>query len=198
MDARGAMGGQLALRRALHRHADPLLLQPQQQRRAFEQAVEHLWEALDHGDDHGKGVDGARVALPSRVVELDTELRAVAVEPFGKFVHGRDVVVVAHGELGEGGRGAHVVHAADARDDEADAALRALLVIGHHLLRRAAVGLAEAHLRRGHDGAVFHRHGPDVHRAQEHVISHGAYPGSPPSPSQPSHRAPGGPRVRAL
>ena len=113
------------------------------------------------------------IALAPRVVELDAELRAVAVQATGELPHRLDVVVVAHGELGEGGRAAHVVDAADAGDDHADAAFGALLVVVHQPLGRLAVGLAERELRRRHDGAVFHGHAADLHRRQQKII-HGA------------------------
>ena len=59
---------------------------------------------------------------------------------------------------------------------QGDPALGAILVVGGHLLRGAAVRLTEAHLRRGHHGPVFERHGPDVNRAQKQDISQGRAP----------------------
>lgn len=170
--AHRAVVGKLHLRRRLHGPDQLFLLHAEQDRRALEDAVEHLREALDDRDHERQAVRAARVALTAGVVQLDAELRAVAVDAVYKFAHRRNVVIMAHGELGVGRGSAHVVDARDAGNDEAHAALGALLVVIHQLFRRGAVGLAEAHFRRRHHGAVFHGQRADVHRAEQMFKCH--------------------------
>ena len=154
----------------LHGEADPFCLHPQQQRRAFKYLIHHTGEAVGDRDDEGQGIDRAGHALAAGVVQLDAQLRAVAVDTLGKFAHRLDVIVMAHRQLREGGRAAHVVDAADAGDDHAHAALRALLVIVHQALGGLAVGLAQRKFRRRHDGAVLDGHAADLHRREQKII----------------------------
>ena len=166
----GPVLGQLHLGGGLDREADALGLHAQEQGRALEDLVHDAGEAVRHRDHQGQGVDGAGHTLPARVVQLDAKLGPVAVEPLGELMHGRDMVIVAHGQLGKGRGAAHVVDAADAGDDHPHAALGPLLVIVHQALGGLAVGLAQAELRGGHHGAVLHRHAADLHGGKQHLV----------------------------
>ena len=104
------------------------------------------------------------------MVELDAELGPVAVETLREFPHGLDMIVMAHGQLGEGGGAAHVVHAADAGDDHPHAALGAFLVVIHQPLGGLAVGLAQAELRGRHHGAVLDGHAADLHGRKQELV----------------------------
>ena len=179
VDAGGAVIGQFPRRGGLYRLADALGLQAQQQGRALKQRVQNLREALHHRDHQRQRVDGAGIALPARMMQLQAELGPLPVDTLGEGAHGLDLIILAHGELGKGGGRAHIVDAADARDDQAHAAPGPRLVIGHQLLGRTAVGLAEAHLRRGHHHPVSQLHRADLSRAQQQIIGHGTSPFRP-------------------
>ena len=170
--AHRAVVGELHLAGRLHGPDELLFLHAEQEGRAFEDAVEHLREAVHDRDHERQGIRGAGIALTARVVQLDAELRAVAMDALDKRAHRLDVVVVAHGELRIGGGGAHVVDARDARDDEPHAALGALFIVIHQPLGGGAVRTAETHLRRGHHGAVLHGQRADVHRAEQMFKCH--------------------------
>ena len=169
VDARGAVGAQLAFGRRLHGLANFLLLEPHQKRRRLEHQIHHAREFTLHGDNKRQRVDRAGVALAARVVKLDAKLCAGGVDPFDHFLHRLDLPVVCHGKLGKRGRCAHIVDAADAGDDESHAAFGARFIVADHLFRRGAVGLAEREFRGVHHHAVFHRHGADVHRRKHHI-----------------------------
>ena len=162
----------LTLVGCLHRPKKCFLLELIEYWSALIDAVEHLWEAVNDGNYHGQRVNGAGIALSAGMMELDTQLCAVLVYSLGKLTHGLDMVIVAHCKLSVSRCCAVIVYTGNAGDDETDAALCAFLVICHQLFGGLAVCLTEADLRRRHDGAVFHCHGTDVHRRQQHFIAH--------------------------
>ena len=138
----------------------------------FVERLHYVRLTLDYGQEHWQRVHAGGVALPAGMVQLDSQLGAVAVYALDKLAHRLDVIIVAHGQLREGTGGVHIVHAADAGNNQAHTALGALFVVIHQHLGRLAVRLTEAELRGRHYRAVLKLHRADFHRGKQHLVFH--------------------------
>ena len=102
------------------------------------------------------GADEQTDILPARMVELNEQLRSVAVDALGELGERLDVIVVADCELRECARAGLIVDSGYLGYDKSCAALGALLVVVHHFLRGLSVELTEAHEHGRHDDAVLY------------------------------------------
>ena len=90
------------------------------------------------------------------MLELNEQLRSVAVDALGELGERLDVIVVADGELRECARAGLIVDSGYLGYDKSRAALGALLVVVYHFLRGLSVKLAEAHEHVRYDDAVLY------------------------------------------
>ena len=127
--ARRPMRSQRLIRRRLHREADPFLFHVKQHRRALIHQIHELRHTLSYGYHCRKRVYRTRKALPAGVMQLDRQLRSMAMELSDHLTHRFYVVIMAHCKLCICSSSRHVVDSADTRYDKANSPFSPFLIV---------------------------------------------------------------------